>query len=545
MWAEVVQVSAQSAQSLETQANQTEDPRQKMTMLYQAAEKYLASDPKRASETAHRSYLLAEQLGDKTMMSRTIFINGEGRIKQNDLGGAKVRFATAKDLATEIHDNDFTIKALNKLVDICKRQGSTAEANRYATQVADLKKAKTPTSSGGAVAVTPSQAGKQPTPTNPAEMERLRQQFQQERNQLLAERQRLAGEVVVLQRERDQINATLNKTQLQTQRLSVETQQAKNAANVQAQQAQQLATERDEVSRKLSLKQLLLEGLQNEAILDSITNAQVLQEREYRLTKERNTRNVLILALGFFIVLGALIYKRFLDNKKQQKILEEKNKIIQEEREKSDELLLNILPLPIAQELKINGKAKAQRYEKASVLFTDFRNFTKISEQLTPEQLVNELDTYFKAFDFIIKQYNIEKIKTIGDAYMCAIGLADGQELPLALIKAAVEMQEYIADVKIEKVQNNEPFFELKVGIHTGPVVAGVVGVNKFAYDIWGDTVNIAARLQDNCEPGKVNISEAVYLAIKYKYNCIPRGKIQAKNKGAIDMYYVGEEIKS
>ncbi len=533
---------AQSAQSLETQANQTEDQRQKMTILYQAAEKYLASDPKRASEVAHRSYLIAEQLGDKTMMSRAIFINGEGRIKQNDLGGAKVRFVTAKDLAVEIHDNDFTIKVLNKLADISKKQGNNAEANRYTAQVADLKKTKTSTSSGGTVAVTPSQAGKQPTPTTPAEMERLRQQFQQERNQLLAERQRLAGEVITLQRERDQINATLNKTQQQTQRLNAETQQAREVANQQAQQVQLLTSERDEVNRKLSFKQLLLEGLQNEAILDSIANAQVLQEREYRLAKERNTRNVLILVLGFFIVLVGLIYKRFLDNKKQKKILEEKNKIIQEEREKSDELLLNILPAPIAQELKTHGKAKAQRYEKASVLFTDFRNFTKISEQLTPEQLVHELDTYFKAFDFIIKQYNIEKIKTIGDAYMCAIGLEDGQESPLALVKAGLEMQEYINDVKTEKMRNNEPFFELKVGIHTGPVVAGVVGVNKFAYDIWGDTVNIAARLQDNCEPGRVNISEAVFWAVKYKYDCIPRGKIQAKNKGAIEMYYIGNE---
>lgn len=533
---------AQSAQSLETQANQTEDQRQKMTILYQAAEKYLASDPRRASEVAHRSYLIAEQLGDKTMMSRAIFINGEGRIKQNDLGGAKVRFVTAKDLAVEIHDNDFTIKVLNKLADISKKQGNNAEANRYTAQVADLKKTKTSTSSGGTVAVTPSQAGKQPTPTTPAEMERLRQQFQQERNQLLAERQRLAGEVITLQRERDQINATLNKTQQQTQRLNAETQQAREVANQQAQQVQLLTSERDEVNRKLSFKQLLLEGLQNEAILDSIANAQVLQEREYRLAKERNTRNVLILVLGFFIVLVGLIYKRFLDNKKQKKILEEKNKIIQEEREKSDELLLNILPAPIAQELKTHGKAKAQRYEKASVLFTDFRNFTKISEQLTPEQLVHELDTYFKAFDFIIKQYNIEKIKTIGDAYMCAIGLEDGQESPLALVKAGLEMQEYINDVKTEKMRNNEPFFELKVGIHTGPVVAGVVGVNKFAYDIWGDTVNIAARLQDNCEPGRVNISEAVFWAVKYKYDCIPRGKIQAKNKGAIEMYYIGNE---
>ena len=190
--------------------------------------------------------------------------------------------------------------------------------------------------------------------------------------------------------------------------------------------------------------------------------------------------------------------------------------------------------------LKENGKATAQKFNEATVLFSDFKNFTKISEILNPEQLVKELDDCFKAFDFIISQYeDIEKIKTIGDAYMCASGLIDRKSIPLNMIKAAKEMQEFLEETKQEKIKKGLPYFEARIGIHTGPVVAGVVGVNKFAYDIWGDTVNIAARMEGNCEVGKVNLSETTYRLVKYNYDCEYRGKIAAKNKGEIDMYYV------
>jgi adenylate cyclase len=197
------------------------------------------------------------------------------------------------------------------------------------------------------------------------------------------------------------------------------------------------------------------------------------------------------------------------------------------------------LPAPIAHELKQNGKAKAQRYERASVLFTDFVDFTSVSEKLSPEQLVYELDTYFKAFDFIISQYKLEKIKTIGDAYMCASGLSDRISTPIAIVRAALEIQQFLNEMKVEKMRSGEPYFEARVGISTGPVVAGVVGVNKFAYDIWGDTVNVASRVQEACEPGRINISAETHREIQYSFCCIYRGRIAAKNKGNIDMYYV------
>ena len=181
----------------------------------------------------------------------------------------------------------------------------------------------------------------------------------------------------------------------------------------------------------------------------------------------------------------------------------------------------------------------------ASGLPVAFKDFSAISEKLSPEQLVHELDTYFKAFDFIISQYKLEKIKTIGDAYMCASGLSDRISSAVNIVKTALEIQQYLYEMKAEKMHNGEPIFEARIGIHTGPVVAGVVGVNKFAYDIWGDTVNIAARMQEACEPGQINISADTYREIQYNFRCHYRGRVHAKNKGEIDMYYVGGVLQT
>jgi adenylate cyclase len=208
-------------------------------------------------------------------------------------------------------------------------------------------------------------------------------------------------------------------------------------------------------------------------------------------------------------------------------------------------LLLNILPSAIATELKTDGKAKARRYEQACVMFIDFKSFTKISEQLTPEDLVNELDQYFKAFDFIIAQYKLEKIKTIGDAYMVASGLSDRVSTPLSMVRAALEIQEFLDDMKAEKSGLHKPFFEARIGIHVGPVVAGVVGVKKFAYDIWGETVNVAARMQEACEPNHINVSEAIFNEIRYTFKTTYRGKLPAKNMADVEMYYVDGVLKS
>ena len=206
-------------------------------------------------------------------------------------------------------------------------------------------------------------------------------------------------------------------------------------------------------------------------------------------------------------------------------------------------LMQNILPKETAAELKRYGKAKTRSYQEVTVLFTDFKGFSQIAEKLAPEALVEELDYCFREFDEIISRHGLEKIKTIGDAYMCAGGLpTPNEDHAYAAVKAGLEIQAFMARLKIERSAAKKPFFEARLGIHTGPVVAGIVGVKKFAYDIWGDTVNTASRLESCGEVGKVNVSQPTYYKIKDKFDCTYRGKLAAKNKGEIAMYFVEGE---
>ena len=214
-------------------------------------------------------------------------------------------------------------------------------------------------------------------------------------------------------------------------------------------------------------------------------------------------------------------------------------------KKRSDELLLNILPFDTAQELKKKGKAETKNFDSVTVLFTDFKGFTTISEMLSPKELVTEIDTCFKGIDKIMGKYNIEKIKTIGDAYMAAGGLPTTNTThPIDVVMAAQEIILFMEDLKQERIKNNNPFFEIRIGIHTGPVIAGIVGIKKFSYDIWGDTVNTASRLESSGEVNKINLSGATYELIKDQYQCEHRGKIEAKNKGKIDMYFLVGKIQ-
>lgn len=209
-------------------------------------------------------------------------------------------------------------------------------------------------------------------------------------------------------------------------------------------------------------------------------------------------------------------------------------------KKETEALLLNILPKEVAEDLKKSGKTQVKRYELASVLFTDFKNFTQLNENLDPELVVEELNKCFLAFDEICERNNLEKIKTIGDAYMCAGGVPVANHTnPIDAVKAGLEMQAWMANWKAEKEAKGEQAWELRLGIHSGTVVAGVVGKNKFAYDIWGDTVNLASRMESSGEVGKVNISGATYELVKDKFHCAYRGKIEAKNKGEVEMYFV------
>ncbi len=213
--------------------------------------------------------------------------------------------------------------------------------------------------------------------------------------------------------------------------------------------------------------------------------------------------------------------------------------IIRGERDRSDSLLCNILPEKTAQELKEAGKVQAKHFESVTVMFTDFKAFTANSNLLSPEELVESIDFYFSKFDEIMEKYGLEKIKTIGDAYMCAGGLPfPTSDHAHKMVEAALEIAEFVDESKKED-PNNLTRFDIRIGINTGAVVAGVVGTKKFAYDIWGDTVNIASRMESNSEAGKINVSENTYQLIKEDYYCSYRGEIEAKYKGKLNMYFV------
>ncbi|MDX1959763.1 MAG: adenylate/guanylate cyclase domain-containing protein [Leptospiraceae bacterium] len=214
--------------------------------------------------------------------------------------------------------------------------------------------------------------------------------------------------------------------------------------------------------------------------------------------------------------------------------------ILKESLKRSDDLLLNILPEKIATELKVTGKTEPLFYSCATILFTDFKGFTAIAENLSPRDLVSELDHCFREFDMITEKYGLEKIKTIGDAYMCVGGIPTESEThAIDACLAALEMLEVMNKIIEEKKEKNLPYWEVRIGIHSGSVIAGVIGEKKFAYDVWGDSVNIASRLESSGEAGKINISSKTYGLVKDNFICEYRGKIAAKSKGELDMYFL------
>lgn len=218
------------------------------------------------------------------------------------------------------------------------------------------------------------------------------------------------------------------------------------------------------------------------------------------------------------------------------------NELLAAEQQKSENLLLNILPAEVSFELKETGKTKAHSFSMATVMFADFVAFTKVAEKLSPEDLVLTIDEYFEAFDNIIEKHGIEKIKTVGDAYICAAGLPVATtNNALVMINVAQNFINALNNLKVKRLAEGKEVFDIRIGIHTGALVAGVVGIKKFAYDIWGDTVNTAARMQEESHPNRINISGSTHQLIQNNFDCEYRGKVQAKNKGQIDMYFVND----
>ena len=225
------------------------------------------------------------------------------------------------------------------------------------------------------------------------------------------------------------------------------------------------------------------------------------------------------------------------------RFIQKSNASLAKERNKSESILLNILPKETAEELKEHGSIKAKFFKEVTVLFTDFKQFSVVAEGIPPEHLVQSLDYFFKKFDIITEKHNLEKIKTIGDAYMCAGGLpTENKTHPENAYAAAQEILEFVRDTKNNPPKGIYPF-EVRIGINTGPVVAGVVGTKKFQYDIWGNTVNIASRMESNSEPGKLNVSENTYQHLKDRHHFTYRGVIKAKNEKLLKMYFAEEKV--
>ncbi len=312
----------------------------------------------------------------------------------------------------------------------------------------------------------------------------------------------------------------------------------------------------EQMRQELALLQQekLLDSMVISSMFDSINLVQQEREIAFKETElaeqkaqvelKNSQRNFLIAIAAIVLILAIGLFLRYQGMRAHNFVLEEKNNIIKEEKQRSEDLLLNILPVAIADELKEKGTASTRFYDSATVIFTDFKNFSKISKEVSPQHLVKDLDFCFKQFDKIIEKYGLEKIKTIGDAYMCAGGVPKPNNGHVVdAVRAAMEIQAFLLNWKLQKVDANEPFFEARVGVHTGPIIAGVVGSKKFAYDIWGDTVNVASRMESSGEPGKVNISKTTYDLVKDKFDCKYRGKVAAKNVGEIDMYFVEKAV--
>lgn len=279
-----------------------------------------------------------------------------------------------------------------------------------------------------------------------------------------------------------------------------------------------------------------------EAITEAVNHANL-----YRYITKPWEGNDLILTVreaikGFYQDQQLAEKNRMLDiqNRELEELIEGRTQELQEEKRKSDELLLNILPEEIAAELKEKGEASPRHYEMVTVLFTDFQSFTKLASEISPHDLILILNECYTAFDHIIGEHNLEKIKTIGDAYMCAGGLpVENTTNPIDAVKAACEIRNWVTLWNERRVASGLDKLEIRIGIHTGRLIAGVVGKKKFAYDLWGDAVNIAARMEQYSEAGRINVSQNTYELVKNEFGFEYRGEVEVKGKGAMKMYYV------
>lgn len=241
----------------------------------------------------------------------------------------------------------------------------------------------------------------------------------------------------------------------------------------------------------------------------------------------------MLVAQAGIAIENAQIYESF------NYLVDLRTKELEEERDRSESLLLNVLPRDVVEELHAHGVVKPRRFDNVSVLFTDFCSFTTIAERMNPEALLAQLEAFYAAFDEICTRHGLERLKTIGDAYMCVAGVpTPSADHARNCVNAALDMAKCVVDSQVGK-HESEPLWRVRIGVHSGPVVAGVVGKRRFAYDIWGDTVNVASRMQANSMPNRVNISAATWHLVNDAFECEPRELLEVKGKGLQQMYLV------
>lgn len=376
-------------------------------------------------------------------------------------------------------------------------------------------------------------------------MERLKTEA--ERLQLLTDNQSLEADrkekqVALLLREQEAKEANLRTAQLEAERnrqeLNIATQQllAAEQGREITNLSQQNQLDSLEAARQQAEQQRQIAGLENEK---QLTEMQLQQQAEFRKSAYRLGG---LLGLILLVIFGSWLYGRRLNRRlaHQNRQIEAQKQEIDTERSRAEGLLLNILPGQVAQELKTKGSATPQHYDSVTMMFTDFQGFTKISATMPPAEVVSELNECFLVFDEIAERHRLEKIKTIGDSYMCAGGLpVENTTHPTDAIAAALEILDFINQRNQGLAARGKPEWQIRIGIHTGEVVAGVVGSRKFAYDVWGDTVNVASRMESNCPADNINISEETWRLVNQTFNCEYRGELEVKNKGKMGMYLV------
>ena len=518
----VQSLAAQSVSELEGKLRRANSKNDKLALTYQLAEKLLPSNPTKAADYAQQANQIAVEVGDKRKETDAAYMSADAMYRARNFKEASTRFNRAWNAARNYGFKEVALNASEKLQDIALKQNDFKEALKWSREtIGYLKEAGGTGRSGGD----------------------SQRKIENQLALIDAENRALKAQLAQLSGQNQNIATTYEEQLRQVQEKTKEqlTQQEAKISGL-SQENQSKDSSYRNVTRKLDF-------LSKEQMIDSVVLAQqereiqtqktLIAEKELEKEKSDSLRNLLALVLAFMGVIAVLFYARYRAKRRTANELQQKNKLVEAEQQRSNTLLLNILPPAIAEELKARNKVAARKYEKATVMFIDFKGFTHVAEQLSPEMLVEELDFCFSNFDRIIGQYRIEKIKTIGDAYMCASGLSDMNASPSDIVKAALEIQDFMLALKAERLNRGMPFFEARVGIHVGPVVAGVVGAKKFAYDIWGDTVNVAARMEEACEPGQVNVSEDAHWLAKYEFEWQYRGKVAAKNKGMMDMYYV------